>query len=127
MLHDDRKSQHWFATNLLVAAASGGAFKTNTFSTVQADITDINSNYHSLQISGEKRMSHGVTVLANYTYSKSMDDLPFGEGVSGFDTGLFDAAANRSEPPPVRLRTVVVRSHACIQRFVRVAVTESAA
>jgi len=25
--------------------------------------------------------------LANYTYSKSLDDLPFGEGVSGFDTG----------------------------------------
>ena len=75
------------AANLLVAAASGGAFKTNTFSTVQADITDINANYHSMQVSGEKRMSHGLTVLANYTYSKSMDDVPFGEGVAGFDTG----------------------------------------
>src|SRR5580700_8498269 len=75
------------AANLLVAAASGGVFKTNTFSTVQADITDINANYHSLQVSGEKRMSHGLTILANYTYSKSMDDLPFGEGVAGFDTG----------------------------------------
>jgi Carboxypeptidase regulatory-like domain len=75
------------STNLLVASASGGEFKTNTFSTVQADITDINANYHSLQVSGEKRMSHGLTVLANYTFSKSMDDLPFGEGVSGFDTG----------------------------------------
>ena len=75
------------STNLLVASASGGEFKTNTFSTVQADITDINANYHSLQVSGEKRMSHGLTVLANYTFSKSMDDLPFGEGVAGFDTG----------------------------------------
>jgi Carboxypeptidase regulatory-like domain len=75
------------STNLLVASASGGEFKTNTFSTVQADITDINANYHSLQVSGEKRMSHGLTILANYTFSKSMDDLPFGEGVSGFDTG----------------------------------------
>jgi hypothetical protein len=75
------------STNLLVDAASGGAFKTNTFSTVQADITDINANYHSLQTSAEKRMSHGFTILANYTYSKSLDDLPFGEGVSGFDTG----------------------------------------
>ena len=75
------------ATNLLVASASGGAFKTNTFSTVQADITDINSSYHALQVSAEKRLSHGLTILANYTYSKSIDDLPFGEGVSGFDTG----------------------------------------
>jgi hypothetical protein len=73
--------------NTLVKAASGGKFGTNTFSTVQADITDINANYHSLQTSLEKRMSHGLTILANYTWSKSLDDLPFGEGVSGFDTG----------------------------------------
>jgi hypothetical protein len=87
------------STNLLVCEVTGGTlstclnntsnarFKTNTFSTVQADITDITSNYHSLQASAEKRMSHGVTILANYTYSKSLDDMPFGEGVSGFDTG----------------------------------------
>ena len=73
--------------NSTVQTASGGKFKTNTFSTVQADITDINANYNSLQASLEKRMSHSFTVLANYTYSKSLDDLPFGEGVSGFDNG----------------------------------------
>jgi len=74
--------------NCTVFIGSGGAFKTNTFSsTVQADITDINASYHALQTSIEKRMSHGFTFLANYTYSKSLDDLPFGEGVSGFDTG----------------------------------------
>lgn len=73
--------------NTLVALASGGAFKTNTFSTVQADITDINANYHSLQTSLEKRMAHGVTILANYPPSKGLDDLPFGEGASGFDNG----------------------------------------
>jgi hypothetical protein len=70
------------------ANASGALFKPNTFSTtVQADINDINANYNGLQTSVEKRMSHGLTVLANYTYSKSLDDLPFSEGVSGFDTG----------------------------------------
>jgi len=74
--------------NCTVFLGSGGAFKTNTFSsTVQADITDINASYHALQTSIEKRVSHGFTFLANYTYSKSLDDLPFGEGVSGFDTG----------------------------------------
>jgi outer membrane receptor protein involved in Fe transport len=74
--------------NCTVFIGSGGAFKTNTFSsTVQADITDINANYNALQTTIEKRMSHGFTFLANYTYSKSLDDLPFGEGVSGFDTG----------------------------------------
>ena len=70
------------------ANASGALFKPNTFSTtVQADINDINGNYNALQTSIEKRMSHGLTILANYTYSKSLDDLPFSEGVSGFDTG----------------------------------------
>jgi Carboxypeptidase regulatory-like domain len=83
--------------NLLVQSASGGTFGSNTFSTVQADITDINSTYHSLQTSAEKRMSHGITVLANYTYSKSLDDLPFGEGVSGFDTGYSTLPLNNPD------------------------------
>src|SRR4029453_8720936 len=56
------------------------------FSTVQQDLQDINSSYHSLQLSAEKRMSKGFTILTNYTYSKSIDDLPVGAGVTGFDT-----------------------------------------
>ncbi|HEY4049724.1 MAG TPA: carboxypeptidase-like regulatory domain-containing protein [Acidobacteriaceae bacterium] len=75
------------SANLLVNSASGGKFGTNTFSTMQADMNDIGANYNSIQLSLERRVSHGLTVLANYTYSKSLDDLPFGEGVSGFDTG----------------------------------------
>jgi hypothetical protein len=75
------------STNLLVHSASGGKFGTNTFSTVQADINDIQANYNSLQASLERRISHGITALVNYTYSRNLDDLPFGEGVTGFDTG----------------------------------------
>ena len=75
------------STNLLVQSASGGKFGTNTFSTVQADINDIQANYNSIQGSLERRVSHGITALVNYTYSKNLDDLPFGEGVTGFDTG----------------------------------------
>jgi hypothetical protein len=75
------------STNLLVKSASGGKFGSNTFSTVQADINDIQANYNSLQVSIERRVSHGITALVNYTYSRNLDDLPFGEGVSGFDTG----------------------------------------
>ena len=36
--------------------------------------TDGLANYNSLQTSVNKRLSHGFTVLANYTYSKSIDD-----------------------------------------------------
>jgi hypothetical protein len=74
--------------NLLVNSGSKGKFLTNTFSsTVQANITDLNANYNSLQMSLEKRASHGLTVVANYTWSKSLDDVPFSGSVSGFDTG----------------------------------------
>jgi hypothetical protein len=56
------------------------------FSTVQQDLQDINSIYNSLQLSVEKRMSRGFQVLANYTWAKSLDDLPPRAGVTGFDT-----------------------------------------
>jgi hypothetical protein len=52
------------------------------YNNVFMDIQDINSSYNSLQLSLEKRMSHGLTVLANYTWSKSIDTLPVGGGVS---------------------------------------------
>jgi hypothetical protein len=56
------------------------------FSTVQQDLQDINSNYKSLQVSAEKRMGKGLTILGTYTMSSSVDDLPPGAGVTGFDT-----------------------------------------
>ena len=34
-----------------------------------------NSNYNSLQLSLEKRMSHGLSFLANYTWSKALERL----------------------------------------------------
>jgi hypothetical protein len=43
------------------------------------------SSYHSLQLSAEKRMSHGLFLRGNYTFSKSLDNS------SGLeDSGLFN-------------------------------------
>ena len=36
-----------------------------------------NSNYQSLQLSAEKRFSSGLSFLAAYTFSKSIDDVSF--------------------------------------------------
>jgi len=66
--------------------ASLGITPSNLFSQVQQDAQDIDSTYHSLQLSAEKRMTHGLTILGSYTWSKSIDDLPAGAGVTGFDT-----------------------------------------
>jgi hypothetical protein len=48
---------------------------------------DINSNFNSAQVTLQKRLSHGVTILANYTWSKSLDDTPAGQGISGVAQG----------------------------------------
>jgi len=52
------------------------------FSSISQAAQDINSNYHSLQLTAERRFSKGFTILANYTWSKSLDDLPFGQSVT---------------------------------------------
>jgi len=70
----------------LNAIAASEGLPNNLFAQVQQDKQDVNSIYHSLQASIEKRMSRGLTILGNYTYSKSLDTLPPGAGVTGFDT-----------------------------------------
>lgn len=39
-------------------------------------------SYNAAQVTLEKKMSHGYSVLANYTWSKSLDNLPYSLGVS---------------------------------------------
>ncbi|HWB83294.1 MAG TPA: carboxypeptidase regulatory-like domain-containing protein [Bryobacteraceae bacterium] len=43
---------------------------------------DINSNFDSLQLTAQKRFG-AFTVLANYTWAKSLDTLPYGLGIAG--------------------------------------------
>ena len=43
---------------------------------------DLMSNYNSLQATAQQRMKT-LTLLANYTYSKSLDDVPNGQGNAG--------------------------------------------
>jgi hypothetical protein len=67
------------------------------FSTVLVDVSSINSNYSGLQLTLEKRVSHGLSLLANYTWSKELNDFaPLGAGsntnpfIREFDYGLSD-------------------------------------
>jgi len=45
------------------------------FSSIEAQATVWTSNYNSLQTSVTKRAGHGLTLLAAYTYSKSIDTI----------------------------------------------------
>ncbi len=52
------------------------------FSGITVDSASASSDYNALQISGEKRFSGGLSFLAAYTYSKSIDDASaWGAGV----------------------------------------------
>jgi hypothetical protein len=58
------------------------------YSTIFQTSMDANSSYHAAQFSLQKRFNqsgplHGLTLLANYTYSKSMDTAPVGGNVIG--------------------------------------------
>lgn len=45
------------------------------FGFVNTIVSAINSNYNGLQLTVEKRLTHGVSLLANYTWSKEMNDF----------------------------------------------------
>ena len=48
---------------------------------------DVNSGYNSLQLTAQKRLTHSFSVLANYTWSKSIDTLPYNQGITGVAAG----------------------------------------
>jgi outer membrane receptor protein involved in Fe transport len=52
------------------------------YSDIAMAMNDINSNYHSLQLTAQKRFSKGFTILANYTWAKSIDDWPYGQDIT---------------------------------------------
>ncbi len=47
--------------------------------------TSFNANYNSLQTSLTKRLSHGLDLLASYTFSKALDDTSGTGGLSSLD------------------------------------------
>jgi hypothetical protein len=85
-------------TPRLNAIAGANVFGTTNNGPTQ-DTQDINSVYHSLQLSAERRVTHGLTILGSYTYSKSIDDLPNGGGVA--DIGA-DTVSARPWDDPLR-------------------------
>ena len=91
--------QHEFAPGFSLEAGYVGAFsrklpyavgnlnRNNAVSkligTVQAQFSEGNSDYHSLQAKLERRFAHGLGFLVSYTFAKSMDNGP-----APFDLGL---------------------------------------
>jgi hypothetical protein len=56
------------------------------FGSISQASQDINSGFNSLQLTVQKRYTKG-TLMVNYTWSKSIDDLPYNQGVTGVSAG----------------------------------------
>jgi hypothetical protein len=54
---------------------------------ITAANTGANTNYNSLQFSAEQRVSYGLTLLFNYTWSKALDNLPFNAAATSIGSG----------------------------------------
>jgi hypothetical protein len=52
------------------------------FGSIGQGTQDLIANYNSLQVTAQRRV-RSLTVLANYTYSKALDDVPNGQGNAG--------------------------------------------
>jgi hypothetical protein len=74
------------------------------FTSVSQTWTDFNSQYHSLQLNAEKRFSKGLSVLANYAWSKTMDDL--GTTILRLGREFNRAVANEHVPHIFHLTTI---------------------
>jgi hypothetical protein len=68
------------------ATCTNSAPPATPFTNIYQQNNSGNSWYHSAQFSLSKPLSHGVTVLANYTWSKSTDSLPFNTDAATFGT-----------------------------------------
>src|SRR5215469_2654166 len=55
--------------------------------TITAANTGANGSFHSLQLSGEQRMHNGLSLLANYTWSKALDNLPYNASATAIAAG----------------------------------------
>ena len=58
-----------------------------SYGSITQGTDDINSAFNSAQVTLQKRLSHGVTILANYTWSRSLDDASAGQGITGIGQG----------------------------------------
>ena len=74
-----------------VLGGGTGACASSTSATLFGNIiaagTGADENYHSLQTTMERHFSQGISVLANYTWSKSLDTVPYGTGVTNLNPG----------------------------------------
>ncbi|MEK7405384.1 MAG: TonB-dependent receptor, partial [Acidobacteriota bacterium] len=54
------------------------------FGQLRRNFHGLNSSYNGLQVSVDKRFSHGFSILSSYTFSKSIDYESLNDGIGGY-------------------------------------------
>ena len=75
------------------------------YASIQQASNSANGWYNGLQLTLNKRFSHGFTILANYTYSKSQDDQCVDKNAGSIRSELLQRRAILISPIPSRFRT----------------------
>lgn len=57
------------------------------YGSISQNAMDVNSGYNSLQFTAQKRYSKGSTLLFNYTWAKSIDTMPYSQGITTIAQG----------------------------------------
>jgi hypothetical protein len=96
------------------------------FSVVSLIPSDFNSNYHSLQLNVEKRFSRGLQLLANYSWSKMIDNFAppnTGNNANPYNRGLDRGLSNDDVPHIFHFSSVwevpAPKAHGFVQRALR--------
>ena len=93
-------------------------------STASLFTTDYNSHYHALQLNAEKRFNVGVSLLANYTWSKTIDDYAAGGTSTNPFNRNFDHGLSLDDVPHIFHFTAVwalpgPKSHGPVSRLLK--------
>jgi len=75
VIYDSNFLQEFYCTSSGNTAQPGGLCNNNTFFPVFTESNFGSSNYHSLVLQVRSETWHGLLLNANYTFSKSMDDI----------------------------------------------------
>ncbi len=75
---DQRRAFNGLPLGTIPTSANAGT----QYGSIGQGTQDLVANYNSLQVTAQRRMKQ-VTLLANYTYSKALDDVPNGQGNAG--------------------------------------------
>jgi hypothetical protein len=101
-----------FYQNLNLLPPSTTPFSTDRlpyplFSEVGYSQTGGSSIYHGLNIKADRRVTHGLTLNANYTWAKALTDIGLNGYVNGAQQNQYNRSLERGDDPAIRRHVAI--------------------